>query len=112
MSLKIVYAAVFPFGMRLPLHGPLVILEGTAKDIENASAQLGETASLSFAEDDPDFEDLPDYGDDTANALADAMASLEGLPGSRERSMVRTKLDEAMMWLHRAIPPTNEAERD
>jgi hypothetical protein len=42
--------------------------------------------------------------------IADAMEALELLPPSRERALAQTKLDEAMMWARRAIPPINEGE--
>lgn len=49
-----------------------------------------------------------DWADATAESMADAMATLDMLPPSRARSMVQTKLDEAMMWLDRSRPVKNE----
>jgi hypothetical protein len=42
--------------------------------------------------------------------IAEAMDAVAFLPPSRERALAQTKLDEAMMWAQRAIPPVNEGE--
>lgn len=47
--------------------------------------------------------------DATAESIADAMESLDQVPPSREASLVKTKLQEAMMWLNSARPTRNEA---
>lgn len=51
-----------------------------------------------------------DFADVTAESIADAMETLEKLPPSRNRSMVQTKLDEAMMWLNGARPSINATQ--
>ena len=48
--------------------------------------------------------------DATAESIADAMESLDQMPPSREASLVKTKLQEAMMWLNSAKPARNEAD--
>ena len=47
--------------------------------------------------------------DATAESIADAMETLEQMPKSREASLVKTKLEEAQMWLRSAAPTRNEA---
>ena len=46
--------------------------------------------------------------DATAESIADAMETLDQMPPSREASLVKTKLQEAMMWLNAAAPVRNE----
>jgi len=46
--------------------------------------------------------------DATAESIADAMETLDQMPKSREASIVKTKLQEAMMWLNSAAPTRNE----
>ena len=48
--------------------------------------------------------------DATAESIADAMETLDQMPGSREASLVKTKLQEAMMWLNSAKLTRNEAD--
>lgn len=43
------------------------------------------------------------HGDDLLNSIADALESAANLPGSRELSLAKTKLDEAIFWSGRAI---------
>ena len=43
----------------------------------------------------------------TFDAIDAAKKGVEKMPGSRERSLALTKLDEAQMWFQRAIPPIN-----
>ena len=47
--------------------------------------------------------------DATAESIADAMEALDQIPKSREASLVKTKLQEAQMWLMSAAPTRNEA---
>ena len=42
-----------------------------------------------------------DYKEDAATGLRYAKEMLAQLPGSRERSLVQTKIDEAELWLSR-----------
>ena len=46
--------------------------------------------------------------DATAESIADAMGTLDQMPPSREASLVKTKLQEAQMWLQSAAPTRNE----
>ena len=47
--------------------------------------------------------------DATAESIADAMESLDQMPKSREAALVKTKLQEAQMWLRSAAPTRNDA---
>ena len=48
--------------------------------------------------------------DATAENIAYAMVTLDQMPPSREASLVKTKLQEAMMWLNSAKPARNETD--
>lgn len=43
------------------------------------------------------------HGQDMMNRIADALDAADKMPGSRELSLVKTKLDEAIMWGNRAL---------
>lgn len=49
--------------------------------------------------------------DATAESIADAMETLDQMPKGREAALVKTKLQEAMMWLNSARPTRNETAR-
>jgi hypothetical protein len=49
--------------------------------------------------------------DATAESIADAMETLAQMPNSREASLVKTKLQEAQMWLRSAAPIRNETKQ-
>lgn len=49
--------------------------------------------------------------DQVANRIEVAMLSASHLPPSRARSMVQTKLDEAMLWLS-LVPDVNQEAPD
>lgn len=42
---------------------------------------------------------IAEYKERIKNSIIEAFFNLNELPPSRERSLVRTKLDEAAMWL-------------
>lgn len=44
-------------------------------------------------------EQLREYKEQIKNDIISARFNLSELPPTRERSLVRTKLDEALMWL-------------
>lgn len=48
--------------------------------------------------------------DDMLNSIADALEALNDLPKSREAALVRTKLDEAIMWGHRVAIGLHEPQ--
>jgi hypothetical protein len=50
------------------------------------------------------------HGEDLMNHIADALGDLKNIPGSRELSLVRTKLDEAMMWSNRVCLQLHPAD--
>lgn len=43
------------------------------------------------------------HGQDMMNRIADALDAADKMPGSRELALVKTKLDEAIMWGNRAL---------
>lgn len=52
------------------------------------------------------------HGDAMMALIIDALAAADKMPSSRELALVKTKLDEAIMWGHRALmglrPAVNE----
>lgn len=58
---------------------------------------------------EPDHEKAADA---TAENIASAMETLSQMPPSRGASLVKTKLQEAMMWLTHACPARNHQPRD
>lgn len=47
-------------------------------------------------------------GQDMMNSIADALDAAAKMPSSRELAMVKTKLDEAIMWGNRALMGLHE----
>ena len=50
--------------------------------------------------------------DATAESIADAMETLDQMPKSREAALVKTKLQEAQMWLRSAAPTRDETDAE
>lgn len=55
-------------------------------------------------------------GQDMMNKIADALGTADRMPASRELSLAKTKMEEAIMWGNRAIAnlqePVNEAREN